>query len=194
MSALGECLYALSQWLIVAFSAPRNIRLDLLLHALLHVLFAVVSGIRHQRLGLPHHGLEVPVWIKQGLVDYLIVQIHMFGEHDGSAVQEKIREFTRLSAKSQTKVLVDVYPRRMPPRQYRKIATNYYDAGADGLAFWDSYNRYPRASEWAFLKRLGHRDDLARWLNKGDDYYRTVPIRRLDGTPMQREFSRPSDG
>lgn len=141
-----------------------------------------------------YHGLEVPVWIKQGLVDYLIVQIHMFGEHDGSAVQGKIREFTRLSAKSQTKVLVDVYPRRMPPRQYRKIATNYYDAGADGLAFWDSYNRYPRASEWAFLKRLGHRDDLARWLNKGDDYYRTVPIRRLDGTPMQREFSRPSDG
>jgi len=33
------------------------------------------------------------------------------------------------------KVFVDIYPRRMPPRQYRKIAMSYYEAGADGLAF-----------------------------------------------------------
>ncbi|MBQ15375.1 MAG: hypothetical protein CMQ17_13365 [Gammaproteobacteria bacterium] len=28
------------------------------------------------------------------------------------------------------KVFVDIYPRRMPPRQYRKIAMSYYEAGA----------------------------------------------------------------
>jgi len=109
-------------------------------------------------------------------------------------VQPKIREFTELAEGTKTRVFVDVYPRRMPPRQYRKIAMNYYAAGADGLAFWDSYNRYYRASEWAFVKCLGHRDELSRWQGKGDAYYRRVPLKRLDGVAMGREFSVPSDG
>ena len=71
---------------------------------------------------------------------------------------------------------------------------SYYAAGADGLAFWDSYGRYFRASEWAFIKRLGHHKELPRWEGKGDDYYRVVPLRRLDGVLMGREFSNPSDG
>jgi hypothetical protein len=138
--------------------------------------------------------LDVPAWIHEGLVDYLIVHLHMYGEHDGAAVQPKIREFAELARGTKTKVFVDVYPRRMPPRQYRRIALNYYAAGADGLAFWDSFNRYCRASEWAFIKRLGHRDDLPRWEGKGDGYYRRVPLKRLDGGVMGREFSVPSDG
>jgi hypothetical protein len=138
--------------------------------------------------------LDVPTWIQEGLVDYLAVHLHMYGEHDGTGVQPKIHEFTRLSKGTKTKVFVDIYPRRMPPRQYRKIAMSYYAAGADGLAFWDSYGRYFRSSEWAFIKRLGHRDDLSRWEGKGDDYYRVFPIRQLDGYTMGREFSNPSDG
>jgi len=132
--------------------------------------------------------------MQERLVDYLVVHLHMYGQHDGSTVQSKIREFTELALGTRTKVYVDVYPRRMPARQYRQIAMNYYAAGADGLAFCDSYNRYLRASEWAFIKRLGHRDDLPRWQGKGDSYYRVVPIRRLDGFLMGREFSLPSDG
>jgi len=140
------------------------------------------------------NALDVPTWINEGLVDYLAVHLHMYGEHDGTGTQPKIREFTELAKGTKTKVFVDIYPRRMPPRQYRKIAMSYYAAGADGLAFWDSYGRYFRASEWAFIKRLGHRDDLARWEGKGDDYYRVFPLRRLDGYSMGREFSSPSDG
>ena len=138
--------------------------------------------------------LDVPTWIAEGLVDYLVVHLHMYREHDGTEVQPKVREFAELAKGTGTKVIVDVYPRRMPPRQYRKIAIGYYAAGADGLAFWDSYGRYFRASEWAFVKRLGHRDQLEEWEGKGDDYYRMTPLRRLDGFPMGREFSRPSDG
>ena len=140
------------------------------------------------------NALDIPIWIQEGLVDYLAVHLHIYGEHDGTSVQPKIREFTDLSKDTKTKVFVDIYPRRMPPRQYRKIAMSYYDAGADGLAFWDSYGRYFRASEWAFIKRLGHRDDLADWEGVGDDYYKVFPLRRLDGYEMGREFSTPSDG
>ncbi len=140
------------------------------------------------------NALDVPAWIREGLVDYLVLHLHMYGEHDGTSVQPKIREVTDLAKGTRTKVHVDIYPRRMPPRQYRKIAISYYDAGADGLAFWDSYNRYFRASEWAFVKRLGHRDDLPGWEGKGDDNYRVVPLKSLDGFPMGREYSGPTDG
>ncbi len=53
------------------------------------------------------------------------MHIQMFAEHDGTTVQAKIREFTELSHQTKTKVIADVYPRRMPPRQYRKIAMRY---------------------------------------------------------------------
>ena len=140
------------------------------------------------------NALDVKSWISEGLVDYLILHLHVFKQHDGREFQGRIREFTELSRATSTRVMVDIYPRRMPPRQYRKVAASYYEAGADGLAFWDSYGRYYRASEWAFVKRLGHRKDLARWERKGRDYYRVFPLERLDGFVMGREFSRPSDG
>ena len=140
------------------------------------------------------NALDVPAWIQEGLVDYLVVHLHLYREHDGKAVQPKIREVTSLARGTRTKVLVDVYPRRMPPRQFRKVAMSYYEAGADGLSFWDAHNRYARASEWAFIRRLGHRADLPGWEGKGDDYHRTVPLRSLDGFLMGREFTGPSDG
>ena len=62
------------------------------------------------------------------------------------------------------------------------------------MSFWDAHNRYARASEWAFIRRLGHRADLPGWEGKGDDYHRTVPLRSLDGFLMGREFTGPSDG
>jgi len=140
------------------------------------------------------HALDIATWIREGLVDYLDVHLHMYGGHDGRKAQPKIREFSELARGTKTKVFVDIYPRRMPPRQYREIAMNYYAAGADGLAFWDSFGRYYRSSEWAFIKRLGHRQDLASWKGRGDDYFQKVPLKRLDGILTGREFSKPSDG
>jgi hypothetical protein len=140
------------------------------------------------------NALDVAAWIREGLVDYLGVHLHVYGPHDGTAVQPAIREFTEMARGTATRVFVDVYPRRMPPRQYRAIAMSYYAAGADGLAFWDSFGRYYRASEWAFVRRLGHCHDLHRWQGKGDDYYRVTHLRRLDRFVMDREFSTPSNG
>lgn len=166
-------------YLVPVHNSPSNVPAEAQASALAECLF---------------NALDVPAWIREGLVDYLVVHLHRYGQHDGTVVQPKIREFTELAKGTKTKIYVDVYPRRMPPRQYRRIATSYYGAGADGLAFWDSFGRYHRTSEWAFVKRLGHRHDLPRWRGKGDDYYRVVPLRRLDGFLVGREFSVPTDG
>lgn len=143
---------------------------------------------------LTFNALDVATWMKEGLVDHLVVHIHMYGLHDGTTVHGKIRELTDLARGTGTKVYIDIYPRRMPPYQYHKIATSYYAAGADGLSFWDTYGRYFRASEWAFVKRLGHRAELPGWADKGKDYYRRLQLKRLDGILFGREFSRPTDG
>ncbi|MHC4672471.1 MAG: hypothetical protein ACYTBZ_08305 [Planctomycetota bacterium] len=47
----------------------------------------------------------------------------------------------------------------LEPRQYRKTAMNCYAAGADGPSCWDTPDRMSRISEWAFIERLGHRDN-----------------------------------
>ena len=87
-------------------------------------------------------------WVREELVDYLVVHLHAFERHDGKKFQSKIREFTDLARGSRTRVIVDIYPRRMTPEQYRKVAVSYYAAGADGLSFWDFQNRYPRPASW----------------------------------------------
>jgi len=141
------------------------------------------------------NALDVETWIRDGLVDYLNVHVHLYSPHDGTPSQAKIREFTKLAKGTRTKVYVDMYPRRMPPRQYRLIGKNFYAAGADGLALWDAYNRHVRMSEWAFIKRLGHIDQPEVWNGRSDDYYhRVIPLRSLDGFVTDREFSLPTDG
>ena len=141
-----------------------------------------------------HAALDCAGWIAEGLVDYLVLHLHIYQEHDGTPYREVIEEYARLARGTRTKIIADIYPRRLPPRVYRRNAMTYYEAGADGLAFWDSYNRYCRASEWAFVKRLGHRQDLAGWEGKGDDYFQAVGLERLDGFSMGRELSAPTDG
>ena len=143
-----------------------------------------------------HASLDVDTWIKEGLVDYLVLHLHFYGEHDGSSYREVIQEYAKAAKGTRTKIMADIYPRRQPPRQYRTIAMTYYDAGADGFALWDSFTRYYRASEWAFVKRLGHKHELAGWEGKGDDYFRQIPLKSHDGFPMGegRYFSRPTDG
>ena len=44
------------------------------------------------------------------------------------------------------------------------------DAGADGLATWDTDARPVRVSEWAMAKKLD-RDELKTWEGGPDRYY-----------------------
>ena len=59
----------------------------------------------------------------------------------------------------------EVMPRRMSPEEYRQRAISNYADGADGLCFWDTYNRNAYRKEYSMVRRLGHKDELAG----GDD-------------------------
>ena len=140
------------------------------------------------------HAVDVHTWVREGLVDYLLLHMEITGKHDGTGAAPVIGSFADLTRGTKTEVVADIYPRRMPPRQYRLIAMNYYAAGADRLSIFDTHYRYYRMSEWAFVKHLGHRAELPEWNGKGDDYYKAVPFKSLDGYRMEREYSEPTDG
>ena len=58
-------------------------------------------------------------------------------------------------------------PRQLTPKQYRTRALGLYERGAEQLFFWDTNQRtylYPSSTE---ISRLGHREDLARWVASG---------------------------
>ena len=77
----------------------------------------------------------------------------------------------------------DPCPRRQPPAASLYSAQTLYDQGCNGLAMWDTYSRVYRISEWAMMKRLGHRAELAAWrqAGKGNDCFRVLDFETVNG-------------
>jgi len=121
-------------------------------------------------------GVDVETWVKEGLVDYLMPH---------PAVPKRAAEWigwlVDLVRGTTVKLYPDLYPRRQPPAASLHSGQTLYDLGCDGMALWDTYSRVYRISEWAMMKRIGHRDDLARWREqgRGNDYFRVLDFEWL---------------
>jgi hypothetical protein len=102
-------------------------------------------------------GIDPAAWIRAGCVDALIaypcLADHSFCEIDAE-------HYAGLTRDSPCKLYMNVMPRHMSAREYRERAVAYYDAGADGLLFWDTYQRHDATSQWAAVRRLGHLEEL----------------------------------
>ena len=102
-------------------------------------------------------GLDPAAWIRAGCVDAVIaypcLADHSFCEID-------TEHYAGLTRDTPCKLYMNVMPRHMSPREYRERALAYYDAGADGLLFWDTYQRHDATSQWETVRRLGHVDEL----------------------------------
>ena len=69
-----------------------------------------------------------------------------------------------------------------------------YEAGVDGLCFWDCQKRALRLGGWAMHRMLGHQDKLGQMKRFADSLFRREPLITLDGFEIQNEFCLPSDG
>lgn len=125
-------------------------------------------------------GCDVDTWAREGIVDYLMPSPAVDGE--------SIRKWKALSGGS-IQVYPDLMPRTQPGEAYAALAQNYYEWGADGLCLWDGERRYPRSSEWAVLRKLGHRNDLEALREEALSYYRNVPLKYFDGLSVKGSFS-----
>ena len=125
------------------------------------------------------YGLDVPVWVEEGLIDNLISYPWRNEDID-------VEYFGRLTQGTPVKYYPEVMPRRMSPEEYRQRALQYYAAGADGLCFWDTNGRDPYKKEWSMIRRLGHWKDLAQWDDGEGMFFRSLKLRSVGGYVVDR--------
>ena len=130
-------------------------------------------------------GLDLKTWIREGLLDHL--SPYPYGRSKTPVVIETAF-FRRIAKGTACKVYPNVMPRFLPSSEYRKLAQFYYDEGADGLLFWDTYQRHDGSSQWETVQRLGHREELAQVLaeNEPREEPKLRPLLRLAGHHMHR--------
>jgi hypothetical protein len=63
--------------------------------------------------------------------------------------------------------------------------TAAYDAGAESFAYWDLDLTQISASQWNWLRRIGHRREMADWprYNPGDTL--NVRLKTVDGVDVE---------
>lgn len=132
-------------------------------------------------------GLDIGAWAREGLVDFIIPNPTRDRGPQGDSVDVDVAAFAQLLQGTQCKLFADVLPRNMPPEEFRQKALAYYQAGTDGLAFWDCDNgRMAAQDQWSMVRRLGHKDDLAGWAPDQWPAYRKVSLSTVGGLTMDR--------
>ncbi|MCZ6672846.1 MAG: hypothetical protein O7C75_07900 [Verrucomicrobia bacterium] len=116
------------------------------------------------------YGCDIEGWIREGLVDYLMPSPKI-----DTGLISKWRELVG----DRVHIWPDLMPRTQPAEMYAALAKKYYEAGADGFCFWDGERRTQRLSEWAAVRRLGHRDQLDQIINHGSEFYRKINLETL---------------
>ena len=118
------------------------------------------------------YGLDLPLWIEEGLVDYLapMGDVHGCPEIDvdyyaGLVKGTACKFYPQLPVRYRYKT----------PAGCVKGAHKYYAAGADGLSFWDCPHRQPLMFQT--FRRLGHVDDLDPACEEPEP--KTIPLRVL---------------
>ena len=139
-------------------------------------------------------GIDIETWVREGLVDQLVVHLEGSGDPEGLQTADTLRDRVSLADGTPTRVYADVYPRRQSANSMRVRAMAHYDAGVDGLCFWDCQGRATRLSGWAMHRLLGHRDELAEMKSFADSLFRLVPMTELDGYRLDHEYALPTDG
>ncbi len=123
-----------------------------------------------------YFGLDIEEWCREKLVDRLIIHPCFSAEaFDGVWVTpEHIAEYSKLCKPAGVKLYADFYPRHLPPEKIIPKVMSYYQAGADGIGFWDCYSRFWRKSEWSVIKRAGDIELLTQWESKRPVFWRKV--------------------
>lgn len=136
-------------------------------------------------------GLDLPVWIKRGLVDDLAVTWFAYHTSFAQPDMEYYRRITK-GTKTLAYPMVIAWKTGKPQELIKKVVS-YYTAGDPGVAIWDPQVQkgWPEGSQgnvFDVLGRLGHARDLVRWAKNGVPQPLTIPLTRLDENYFSRWF------
>ncbi|MDE0167365.1 MAG: family 10 glycosylhydrolase [Bryobacterales bacterium] len=121
-----------------------------------------------------YYGLDLEEWVKQGLLDTIMPYSSVRGinsSRDSWTDPAEAEFFYRITGDSSCRLALNLMPRRLSPDQYRERAHALYEAGSEHFFFWDTNARNDFSPSWDVLRRLGHRDELARWADDGKPAY-----------------------
>ena len=103
---------------------------------------------------------------------------------DGQA--EHVAEWMALEKKYGVKVYMEIMPRHLSNKEFKRRALDLYNCGAERIALWDTYGRAPMKAMWSTASRLGHKDELADMDVHEGEYYRRFRIYRIAGADISR--------
>ena len=145
---------------------------------------AIVTSSEEENL---FYGLDLKTWIDEKLVDTLIP--YSSNPDFNSTVDSwtdpgDAEYFISLTKDTECKLALNIMPREMKAQAYRKRAASLYEAGVEYLFFWDSgLERAQRTGASHVMRRLGHRDEIAAWIEAGEPSLGipTFHLRKLGG-------------
>jgi hypothetical protein len=121
------------------------------------------------------YGMDVRTWVREGLIDTVVPYTsakELFSGEPAWENEANVAYWLALTRGSACELALNIMPRALTPEQYCRKAHRLYEAGVKYLAFWDS------AKVWSIdkvdggalpsLVRLGHQDDLRRWVQAGE--------------------------
>jgi hypothetical protein len=136
-------------------------------------------------------GIDLPRWIKEGLVDNLGVA---WFAHHTSFAQPDMAYYARITKGTK----VGVYPfliawKTGAPQDFCKKVVSFYQAGAAGMAIWDptvegGWTDKPHGNLFETLSQIGHRTTMVQWAKHGVPTPLAIPLTRLDENHYSRWF------
>ena len=127
----------------------------------------VVSGREEENL---FNAMDLPTWIAERLVDTVIP--YTMAPRLNSAMEawsdpRDLNYWLSLTHGTRCTLAPNLLPRFQSQEEYRRKADAMYAAGAKNLFFWDCNNRASYNAPWDTLRRLGHREEIAAWMQAG---------------------------
>ena len=121
-------------------------------------------------------GLDVKSWIKEGLLDSVICQ----GGIDPSYIELGKAHHCQF-------VLFTGYSgaEAMSP----ETITKAYKAGVDHFAYWDMDLYQLNPSVWDWMRRIGHRNEMADWDHFAPTRERLIQLKTVNGTDVFHGFA-----
>ncbi len=128
---------------------------------------AVVMGTEAENR---YYGLDLAAWVRDGLVDTLIPYTsapRLNSALDSWLSPDDSRWFRQITEGTGCRLALNIMPRQLPAETCFARAHGIYESGVQHLFFWDCNDRHDYSVSWDALRRLGHREEIAAWVQSG---------------------------
>ena len=124
------------------------------------------------------HGMDVPAWIDQGLVDTIIPyssSIRLNSYKPSWENPQDVDYFVSLVRGTKCHLALNLMPRGLTTEEYHRKAHRLYESGVENFFFWDGIGRVRK------VPRLGHKEEVAAWSAAGEPPILppATPLRKL---------------